>query len=149
MKSYKELFLKNLNSLRKDIDSYSNEKDLWSLKGDTKNTPANLCLHICGNLKHNFGKILGGGDYIRNRDAEFSKKDLPKAELLKEIDETIEIVSPVLNNLKEEDINRIFPDSSHGEGETIGGALTRLSWHFGYHAGQINYQRRLLTDKNN
>src|SRR5437868_11333119 len=149
MQSYKDLFLRNLNSLRKDIDSFSNEKDLWTFKGDTKNTPGNLCLHICGNLKHNFGKILGGGDYVRNRDSEFNKKDLSKAELLTEIDETIITVTPVLNDLKEEDINRIYPDDSREEGETIGEALARLSWHLGYHMGQINYQRRLLIPINN
>lgn len=149
MHFYKELFLKNLSALRKDIDSYPDEKDLWTVKGDTKNTPGNLCLHICGNLKHNFGKILGGGNYLRNRDAEFSKKDIPKLALLKEIDETIEIVSPVADNLKEEDINKIFPDESLTMRETTGAALARLSWHMGYHMGQINYQRRLLTSGKN
>src|SRR5437762_14375414 len=96
MQSYNDLFLRNLNSLRKDIDSFSNDKDLWTLKGDTKTTPGNLCLRICGNLKHNFGKILGGGDYVRNRDSVFTKKHLSKAELLKEIDETITTVTAVL-----------------------------------------------------
>ncbi len=145
MKKYNELFIRGLQALRKDIDEYQNENDLWDLEGEIKNTAGNLCLHICGNLKHNFGKILGGGDYIRQRDQEFSKKNVSKAGLLKEIDETIEIISPVLENLKEEQINQPYPDNTYNDKDTIGSALARLSWHLGYHSGQINYHRRLIA----
>ena len=145
MKAYKELFINNLQSLRKDIESYENEEDLWRLESDIKNTPANLCLHLCGNLKHNFGAVLGNSSYVRTRDQEFSRKGVSKEDLLKEIDGTVKMITPVLDNLKEEDINNPFPNDFFGEGQTIGSVITRLGGHLGYHMGQINYHRRLLT----
>lgn len=148
MKLYKDLFIKVLSDLRKDIELYSDEKDLWKLQGDIKNSPGTLCFHLCGNLKHNIGAILGGSGYVRDRNSEFTKRDLPKAEILKEIDETIEIVNSVLEKLKQENINLPFEDPAFGEGYTLGSALTRLAWHLGYHAGQVNYHRRLLTSGN-
>jgi hypothetical protein len=142
MHPYKDFFVYCLSSLKKDIELYPTEEELWKLSGDIKNSPGNLCLHLCGNLKHNIGAVLGGNGYIRVRDMEFSRKGVSKAELLKNIDETIEMISPVLENIKEE---ALFPNDFYGEGMTIASVLLRIAWHLGYHCGQINYHRRLLT----
>ncbi len=146
---HKDLFLNSLNGLRKDVELYPDDASLWKMQGDIKNAPGTLCLHVCGNLKHNIGAVLGKSGYVRTRDLEFSKRDISKADILKEIDETIGVVGPVLENLKEENINLPFPDPAFGEGYTIASALTRLSWHLGYHMGQINYHRRILMQGNN
>lgn len=59
-----------------------------ALKGEIKNSPGTLTLHLCGNLNHNFGAVLGGNGYVRNRDKEFTDRNINKAELLKLINET-------------------------------------------------------------
>jgi len=40
-----------------------------------------LALHICGNLQHFVGAILGNTGYIRERDLEFTQKEYPAVKL--------------------------------------------------------------------
>jgi hypothetical protein len=137
-------FSKYLVKLREEISLYKNEANLWKLTPGILNTPGNLALHLCGNLKHNIGAVIGETGYIRNRDNEFAVKNVPKDEIITEIDSTIDTVLHVLENLSAEDYIKAFPESSHGEEQTYIDALIRLSFHFAYHTGQINYHRRIL-----
>jgi len=109
-----------------------------------KNSPANLALHLCGNLKHNFGAVIGGNGFRRNRDLEFSAKGLSRKDITSDIDGTLKMITPVLEKLSSEDLLKPYPDTSMGEGETIGSVIIRIGIHLGYHLGQINYHRRLL-----
>ncbi len=142
---FKELFIKNLTSLKEEISSYKNESDLWKLAGGISNTPGNLCLHLCGNLQHYIGALIGKSGYIRNRDAEFSKKNISREELLSEINTTIKTVSNVFERLEEKDLEKSFPDKSFGENATNFYAILQCEVHFTYHLGQINYHRRIFN----
>jgi len=144
LNDYDILFARNLETLREEILTYKDEDDLWKLHGDIKNTPANLALHICGNLKHFIGATLGNTGYVRDRDNEFTVKGLSREELLKEIDSTIGVITPVLESLTRDDLNKAFPLDNFGEGRTVGGVITFLMFHLGYHLGQINYHRRMF-----
>ncbi len=145
MKYITSQYQKYLDNLKKEISQYQNEEDLWKLTGDLKNTPGNLALHLCGNLKHNIGSVIGKNGYVRNRDLEFSKKNISKQDLLAEIESTTVIVIPILEDLTGERLAEEFPEASHGENQTVYDALIRLALHLGYHVGQINYHRRILT----
>ncbi len=141
---YKKLFLKNLEHLSKEISLYKNETDLWKLTDGIANTPGNLCLHLCGNLQHYIGAIIGKSGYKRNRDAEFSKKNVSRHDLLMEINIATEAVSAVFDSLEEKDLWKPFPDNTFGENTTNNNAIMQCTIHFGYHLGQINYHRRIL-----
>lgn len=145
MKYITEQFSKYLHNLKKEISAYNDDAGLWKLSEGINNTPGNLTLHICGNLRHNIGAVIGNTGYVRNRDLEFSVKNISKDDILKEIDATREMIIPVLEGLTPADYTKPFPESSHGEEQTTIDALIRLALHFGYHVGQINYHRRLLT----
>lgn len=144
MKYITSQFSKYLTKLREEILLYRNEADLWKLTPGILNTPGNLALHLCGNLKHNIGAVIGDNGYIRNRDKEFAVKNVSRDEIISEIDSTIDTVLPILENLEHHDYSKTFPESSHGEEQTYIDALIRLSFHFAYHTGQINYHRRIL-----
>ncbi len=139
-----QLFQRDLEKLKTEITSYKDENKMWELSGDIKNSAGNLCLHICGNLQHFIGTTLGNSDYKRNRDAEFSRKNIPVDEIIKEIDETIIIIKKTLNELDEKRLKEIYPINVFGYEMTTGFFLTHLTTHLGYHLGQINYHRRLL-----
>jgi hypothetical protein len=145
MEKYKEQYSKYLNQLKEEISLYENEDDLWKLSGDLKNTPGNLAIHVCGNLKFNFGAVLLNNSYVRDRDSEFARKNVPRGEIIKEIEETKEIVSEALNKLSRDDLNKPFPGKVYGDEGTIGDLILRISLHLAYHLGQINYHRRILT----
>ena len=144
LQTLKTLFQRDLNKLRKEIELYKDESKLWIIDKSIANSAGNLCLHLMGNLNTYFGRELGGTGYVRNRDLEFSQKDIPQAALLKMIDETIGIVEKVLNTLTDQQLEEEYPVIVFTEKMTTGFFLVHLIAHFSYHLGQINYHRRLL-----
>ena len=142
----KQLFTSDLEKLKKEISSYTDEMNLWKISGDIKNSGGNLCLHLCGNLQHFIGAVLGNSGYVRKRDAEFSKKNVPVKELVKEVELTITAVENTLNHLKEERLGEKYPRNVFGYEMTTEYFLIHLAAHMNYHLGQINYHRRLLDN---
>ena len=145
MNSFKQLYLNFLNSLKDEISLYKDPGKIWLLSGSISNTPGNLCLHICGNLNHFFGAVIGNTGYIRERDQEFSKRNLSREELFGAIEETKIMIGKIFDDLTQDDINKIYPINKFGENVTYGFIFSRLVSHLSYHLGQINYHRR-LTD---
>jgi len=143
-KIFTKLFLRDLEKLKTEITSYKTPSKMWEITGDISNSAGNLCLHICGNLQHFIGAILGNSGYVRNRDAEFSRKNVPIDEMQNEIDQTILIVKKTLNELDENQLEEIYPINVFGKEITTGFFLAHLTTHLNYHLGQINYHRRLL-----
>lgn len=144
LETYDIIYENNLKALKDELLAYKNEQDIWKLHGDIKNTPANLAIHLCGNLKHFIGAVIGNDGYERNRDYEFAAKDVSRDEIVKDIDSTIEMIAPILKKLTPEDLNKEFESDWFGGGQSVGWVLARLGFHFGYHLGQINYHRRIL-----
>ena len=77
-----EIFIRDLDKLEQEINAYSDESRLWVIKSEIKNSAGNLCLHLTGNLQHFIGAVLGKTGYVRNRDAEFSDKNIPRSRLV-------------------------------------------------------------------
>lgn len=146
MKNITSLYLTQLDALSKEITLYKNEENIWKLAGTLSNTPGNLCLHICGNLKHFIGSMIGNTGYVRNRDKEFSDKNVSRNELLDLIEETKKDVSDSLGRLKDKDFHKIYTDKKFGENPTYAFIFSRLISHLSYHLGQINYHRRILDN---
>ncbi len=139
-----ELYERDLNKLKVEIEAYDDEADLWKKPGDIPNSAGNLCLHLNGNLQHFFGAVLGGTDYVRDRDAEFARTGVPREVMLADIDTTRDVVKETLAKLTEDDLAANFPIEVFGHPMTTGWFLTHLCTHLTWHLGQINYHRRLL-----
>lgn len=144
VKSLKEIFVRDLDRLSKEIESFSNESQLWNISGSIKNSPGNLCLHICGNLKFFIGTNIGNTGYVRQRDDEFGLKNVPKSDLLQNIQETNKIVEASLNKFDTSLLDQPFPIEVFGKPIAHINFLIHLSGHLNYHLGQINYNRRLI-----
>ena len=140
-----EIYKRDLNKLREEIEAFSNEADLWKTGDGITNSAGNLCQHLTGNLQHFFGAVLGESGYVRDRDAEFVSKGTTRADLLADIDAAEASVTNTLTRLSEEDLAATYPIEVFGHPMTTSYFLTHLSTHFNYHLGQINYHRRLLT----
>lgn len=140
----KILFTRDLNRLRKEVELYNNENNLWRVEEGIANSAGNLCLHLIGNLNTYIGKEIGKTDYVRNRELEFSLKNIPKVELLKKVDETILIVSSSLDKLTQEELLKEYPIMVFDTATSTEYLLVHLTTHLTYHLGQINYHRRLL-----
>ncbi|WP_343560242.1 DinB family protein [Sphingobacterium sp.] len=144
IKTLKSLFYRDLNRLKTEIISYSIEENIWIIDRNIANSAGNLCLHLIGNLQTYIGAEIGKTGYIRNREAEFALRDIPRAVLLDAIDDTIRVVDQALDKLKEDDLKAIYPILVFDEMTTTEYLLVHLTTHLTYHLGQINYHRRLL-----
>lgn len=142
--SLPEIFERDLNKLKVEIGSYENEENLWTTSGEISNSGGNLCLHLIGNINHFIGAMLGENGFMRDRDSEFSSKNISRAGIGNEIDKTIEVVKSTLGKLTNEDFDKNFPVEKHGKIVKTDFMLLHLLTHFNYHLGQINYHRRLM-----
>ncbi|MCD9856513.1 DinB family protein [Epilithonimonas sp. JDS] len=140
----KSLYNRDLNKVKIEIESYQNEESLWKIDKNISNSGGNLCLHLLGNLNTYIGAELGETGYVRQRDLEFSLKDIPKIELLEKLETLIEIVDSTLGKLSDEDLKKDYPTEALGYKMTTEYFLIHLLSHLNYHLGQINYHRRLL-----
>ncbi len=86
--SLRALFSRDLGRLNKEVASYSNEQNLWKTDHEVTNSGGNLALHLVGNLNTFIAGEIGGSGYVRRREDEFGLKDVPRAELLKMIEDT-------------------------------------------------------------
>jgi hypothetical protein len=146
VQSLQFLFERDLEKLKSEVNAYQNENSLWSIDKNITNSAGNLSLHLVGNLNTYFGAVLGNTNYKRNRELEFSAKNVTRQELISAIDEVKDVVKKVLNELTEEQILSDYPsENSYGKISTYH-YLIHTSVHLSYHLGQINYHRRLLDN---
>ena len=144
IQSLQQLFSRDLNKLRSEIEAYQNESNIWIVDQNISNSAGNLTLHLIGNLNTYIGAEIGKTGYLRNRELEFSAKDIAKAELINMINATIHTVQKSLDLLKEEDLASEYPILVFKEKTTMEYMLIHLATHLAYHLGQVNYHRRLL-----
>ena len=140
-----EIFERDLAALKNEVSAYETEAEMWQVSGEIKNSGGNLALHLIGNLSHFIGAVLGDSGYIRNRDAEFSLKDIPRENIIAAIDETGAVIRSTILKLTEQDLDKKYPIEVFGRPMSTEFFLVHLATHLSYHLGQINYHRRLLA----
>lgn len=140
----KTVLLRDLERLQQELHLYSNPSTIWQIAPGTSNSAGNLSLHLVGNLRHFIGNELGKSGYVRQRDQEFSLKNVN----LSELDQLIAIcsseVSAALDSLDPADLKKEFPKDVGGIKRDTSFVLLHLLGHFSYHLGQINYHRRII-----
>lgn len=144
LESLTELYGRDLDNLLKELKAYKSEEALWKVDGEIANSGGNLVLHLCGNLQHFIGAMLGGSSYIRQRDDEFNLKDVKKSDLVTSIKQTKKVVFETLAELPEEKLSETYPINVFGKEMTTLHFLHHLFGHLNYHTGQLNYHRRLF-----
>lgn len=142
-----QLFEQGLTKLSNEIDQYPDDASLWIPLEGISNPGGNLCLHLNGNLQHFLGAVLNDSGYVRNRDAEFSLKNISKKKLLDEVEATKMSVRDTLEQLSKKTLEQTYPIQLFDEPATTEYMLVYLLSHLNYHIGQINYHRRLATTK--
>jgi hypothetical protein len=142
----KTIISRDLMKLKAEIELYRDEKNIWVIDKGIANSGGNLCLHLIGNLNTYIGKEIGNTGYVRNRDLEFSQKDVARNELIAKIDNTVAVVKDALDKVNEEDLTKEYPLLVFDKKTSTEYFLVHLAAHLTYHLGQINYHRRLLDN---
>jgi uncharacterized damage-inducible protein DinB len=146
IETLKSLFARDLNRLKKEIGLYRDESSIWKVEKNIANSAGNLCLHLIGNLNNYIGKEIGKTGYVRNRELEFSLKNVRRTELLDQIDKTIQMINQSLDKLNENTLQDEYPILVFEEKTSTEYLLIHLTTHLTYHLGQINYHRRLIDN---
>jgi uncharacterized damage-inducible protein DinB len=142
----KIIFSRDLLKLKAEIELYKGEKNIWIIDKGIANSAGNLCLHLIGNLNTYIGGEIGKTNYIRNRDLEFSQKNVAREALINKIDDTIAVVQHALEKMTDEELGKEYPLLVFDKKTSTEYFLVHLVAHLSYHLGQINYHRRLLDN---
>lgn len=138
-----ELYRRDILKLKEEIENFKDESNLWQKASGVNNPAGNLALHITGGLNWLVGTLLGNTGYVRERDKEFSARDLPKEQLISGLDDLAAMVYRVLSALSEEGFASDYPLDFLGK-RSVQFYMVNFYGHLNYHLGQVNYLRRIL-----
>jgi hypothetical protein len=141
----KTILLRDITGVERELELYPDDPSVWTNVKGLPNPAGNIVLHLAGNLQHFFGAALGHTGYVRDREAEFIKKDLPRSELKKELGAAREAVIAAFNNLSEQKLGEAHPVKITDTAFSNRLAILQLVTHLAYHLGQIDYHRRVVT----
>jgi uncharacterized damage-inducible protein DinB len=136
---------RDLRTLRREVEAYPDERSLWQTVPGISNVAGTLALHLAGNIQHYLGAALGRTGYVRDRSAEFARRNVSRAEVLREIEAARAAVKAALTMAAVPDPAAEYPEAVGGMRVAIGDYLVHLATHFTYHLGQIDYHRRVVT----
>ena len=141
------ILVRDLNKVIAELNLFTHESNIWVVDGTISNSAGNLALHISGAISHFVGAVLGNDGYIRNRESEFTVKNLSKEEVLGKVRDAAATASRVLPSISEDELDLPFPEKIGNRELTIRFFLIHFVGHVNYHLGQINYHRRLIDNQ--
>lgn len=139
------LLLRDIAGLERELNLYPDDLSVWKNVTGLPNPAGNLVLHLSGSLQHFFGATLGNTGYVRNRDAEFTRCDVPRSELKKELADARQGVLAAFERLTEERLDDPFPARITDIELSTRLTILQLITHVAYHLGQLDYHRRMVT----
>ncbi len=145
LEELKMMYLREVATLERELALYPDEASIWTEVPGLPNSGGTLFLHLAGSLQHFFGATLGGTGYVRDRAAEFGKRDLPRSELERELSSALLGVQAGFAHLTEDRLTQSFPVMFADEALSTRLTLLQFSSHLAYHLGQIDYHRRAVT----
>lgn len=137
--------VRDLKALGREVAAYPSDAALWQPVPGITNTGGTLALHLVGNLQHFIGAVLGGSGFMRDRDAEFARRDATRAELGAEVERAIRAVDSTLPRVSAAQLAAEYPVEVGGRRLTTARFLIHLASHLAYHLGQIDYHRRTVA----
>jgi hypothetical protein len=139
------LIQRELRAMKRELEAYPDDASVWATPNGISNPGGTFALHCAGNLQHFIGAHLGQTGYVRDRDSEFRRRDVPRVELYAEIERAMSVVEKTLTGDRADSFPGIFPEQLSGKFVRTDAWLMHLTVHLGYHLGQLNYHRRLTT----
>ena len=118
---------------------------VWERPVPGQVSPANLVLHLTGNLRHFFGHLLGDSGFQRDRDREFVEEPWADAgTIARGWESAAQETAAVLRGLEEKSLDRPAPVETYPGGVPVRMYVLRLLAHLAYHSGQIRSHARIM-----
>jgi uncharacterized damage-inducible protein DinB len=119
--------------------------EIWRKPYPYGNSIGHLLLHLTGNLNYYIGARIANTGYVRNRDLEFTDRNLkPKEELLKNFDTAIEMVVTTIKKQTEADWFATYTAERSDATDRLMMVLN-CAGHLYHHVGQIIYLSKELA----
>jgi len=117
------------------------DDQVWWRPSESMNSVANLLLHLCGNLGQWIVSGVGGTADVRERQKEFDQRiQIPKSELMQQIESAVADAKIVLSETSAEELLRIRP--VQGNDVTGMQAILHSAAHFRGHVQEIVHMTR-------
>jgi hypothetical protein len=139
------MITRELRAIRRELEAYPSASAIWETHPGLPNTAGTLALHAAGNLLHFFGAVYLRTGYVRDRDAEFTRRDVGRAELIRLLGEAGAVVDRTCAVMTEAQWRESFPLAVASRRLQTGEFFLHLATHLAYHLGQIDYHRRVVT----
>ena len=139
------IITRELRAIERELDAYETEEQVWSLPPGLPNSGGTLALHAAGNLQHFLGAVLGGSSYVRDRDAEFQRRNVARSELIEELRRAASSVQQVLDRVDRSTLDGDYPLPVANRRLMTSDFLLHLATHLAYHVGQLDFHRRIVT----
>lgn len=139
------MICRELRALERELQAYKTEDQVWLVPPGLPNSGGTLALHAAGNLLHFIGAVLGGTSYVRDRDAEFSRRGVPRTELIEGLRQASEVVTATLTALDPARLEAPYPLPVLNRRLDTGDFMMHLATHLAYHTGQVDFHRRIVT----
>ena len=121
--------------IRAAVDGVSDEQ-LWWRPNETSNSIGNLVLHISGSLNLFLNRNIGGLNYERDREAEFSERGpIDRRKLMKIFEEMVANADKTFDKVTPEKLGG--PSTDPERYDTLVDDLINITTHLANHTGQI------------
>ena len=131
----------------KSIAQVTDEEINWR-PNEASNSIAHIVHHLSGNMLSRFTDFLhsDGEKPWRDREAEFEKGYVNKAEMLSAWEKGWDVLFKTIDDLRTGDLEKVV--YIRNEGHTVLDALQRQLAHYPHHVGQIVYLAKMLRHEN-
>lgn len=122
------------------------EEQLWFSDEVVINSIGTLARHITGNFNHYFGAGFLKNSYVRDREKEFSERDIPKAQVISDFKAAFAVVQQAATAINEQDVSQPYRTPCGMDFDSLGYHIIRLATHFAHHHGQASYALRYIAE---
>lgn len=144
-RALERILVRDIRGLIREIEAYPDDAAVWQTAPGVTNSGGTLALHVAGNMQYFIGAVLNSSGFVRDRDAEFASRGLPRTRLLAELEAAVSAVEQTLPGLTGAQLAAEYPVPVAGRRVRTADLLTHLASHLGYHLGQVDYHRRFVT----
>jgi uncharacterized damage-inducible protein DinB len=144
-RALERILVRDITGLIREIKAYPDDAAVWQTAPGVTNSGGTLALHVAGNMQYFIGAVLNSSGFVRDRDAEFASRGLPRARLLAELKAALSAVEQTLPGLTDTQLAAEYPVPVAGRRVRTSDLLVHLAAHLGYHLGQVDYHRRFVT----
>ncbi len=139
------VLVRDLEAVSREVAAYRDDAEVWRALPGMSNCGGTLVLHLVGNLRYFVGAVLGSTGYARDRELEFSRRDVTREELQSQLQLTIADVRTTLAACQPSMLDAPFPVAVRDYRVSTRAFLLQLATHLTYHLGQLDTHRRIVS----